>query len=298
MKKTALLAMLALTLALPSCGDDSPTQPDTPTLNPAQLTVQISVSQATATTNIGATGPAKQKRSVNTRVTASNCNGCSDATLEGLRIFGTILAGMTEYPFERNVTPPPPNNLVPGGESVIIDTQIDVNINPPFQVNDLFEVSAEISWVDGLGNSGTTPPVSTPVNPSLTERPAGSCAQGPGVDCLTIGDPGRFRVEVTWADVPNMTPQPATLGQQFNDGAFWFFAPENYELLVQVINGCQSNDHWWVFLSAATDVEVNITIEDTANNVTKQYRNPLGTPFEPLQDTNAFATCPGPVPVP
>lgn len=298
MRKTALLAMLALTLALPSCGDDSPTQPDTPTLNPAQLTVQISVNQATATTNISATGPAKQTRSVNTTVTVSNCGGCSEAELEDLRIFGNIVAGTDAYPFSQNSTPPPPNDSVAGGETVTIDTQVDVEIRPPFQVNDPFDVSAELRFFDGLGNSGTTPPVSTPVNPSQTVRPAGSCAQGPGVDCLTIGSPGRFRVEVTWADAPNMTPQPATLGQQFNDGAFWFFAPENYELLVQVIDNCQFNNHWWVFLSATTNVEVNITVEDTANNVTKQYRNPLGTAFQPLQDTNAFATCPGPVPVP
>jgi len=33
-------------------------------------------------------------------------------------------------------------------------------------------------------------------------------------------------------------------------------------------------------------------INDTQMGAVKSYTNPQGTPFEPIQDTNAFATCP------
>lgn len=295
MKRTAGIALLALAVALPSCGDDSsPTNPDTPSLNPAQLTVQISVSQATASTEINATGPATQQRTVASSVTVSNDAGSADAVLLDLRIFGAIIAGQDAWPIDTTVEPSPPQNSVPGGQSVTINTAVDVEIEAPFQVTSFFDISVEVRYTDSLGNSGTTPAVSTSVDPSLTERPPRGCGQSSTIDCLNVGGNGRFRVEVTWADAPGAPPQPATVGQQFFDGAFWFFSPDNVELLVQVIDNCNFNDHFWVFMSADTDLEVNITVDDRQNNVTKSYRNPLNTSFQSLQDTNAFATCPGP----
>ena len=42
----------------------------------------------------------------------------------------------------------------------------------------------------------------------------------------------------------------------------------------------------------ATNVRVQITVTDTLRQVSKQYTNPQGTAFKPIQDTGAFATCP------
>jgi hypothetical protein len=41
-----------------------------------------------------------------------------------------------------------------------------------------------------------------------------------------------------------------------------------------------------------TDVNVILTVTDTQTGVIKTYTNPQGTPFQPIQDTDAFATCP------
>jgi hypothetical protein len=37
---------------------------------------------------------------------------------------------------------------------------------------------------------------------------------------------------------------------------------------------------------------VNLTLTDTKTGTVKTYTNPLGVAFQPIQDTNAFATCP------
>ncbi len=41
---------------------------------------------------------------------------------------------------------------------------------------------------------------------------------------------------------------------------FWFFDPNNPELLVKVLNGCAINGHWWVYGSAATDRNYEVTV--------------------------------------
>jgi hypothetical protein len=41
-----------------------------------------------------------------------------------------------------------------------------------------------------------------------------------------------------------------------------------------------------------TNDEVVLTVTDTQTGTMQVYRNAQGTAFAPIQDTNAFATCP------
>ncbi len=102
----------------------------------------------------------------------------------------------------------------------------------------------------------------------------------------------RFQVDVTWhtADGKSGTGTPVALTG--DTGYFWFFNSSNVELLVKVLNGCGLGGHYWVFAGGLTDVNTVITVTDTSTGAKKTYTNPLGTPFKPLQDTNAFITCP------
>jgi hypothetical protein len=75
-------------------------------------------------------------------------------------------------------------------------------------------------------------------------------------------------------------------------GYFWFFDSANVEMVIKVLNGCGANNRYWVFAGGLTDVRIRITVTDTLRGVTKQYNNPQGTAFQPIQDTGAFATCP------
>ena len=47
-----------------------------------------------------------------------------------------------------------------------------------------------------------------------------------------------------------------------------------------------------MFVGGLTNVAVTITVTDTASHTQEIYQNPAGTPFAPIQDTAAFATCP------
>jgi len=75
-------------------------------------------------------------------------------------------------------------------------------------------------------------------------------------------------------------------------GGFWFFSPSNLEVLIKVLNGCGVKARYWTFAGGLTNVNVILTVTDTQTGTIQTYTNPQGTPFEPIQDTNAFATCP------
>lgn len=84
-------------------------------------------------------------------------------------------------------------------------------------------------------------------------------------------------------------------GTQFDDyGVFFFFDPDNIEMVVKVLDACnlEGFNSFWVFAGGLTNVEVELTVTDTQTGQIKTYSNPLNTPFQPIQDTQAFATCP------
>ena len=117
-------------------------------------------------------------------------------------------------------------------------------------------------------------------------------ASDPNALCLSDE---RFRVRGHWRTL-NTNSGPAQVVQGVpsdNSGLFYFFNPNNWELLVKVLDGCNPTfDRFWVFYAATTDVEFEITVTDTQAQEVKVYSNPLGNPAAPIQDTQAFATCP------
>ena len=105
---------------------------------------------------------------------------------------------------------------------------------------------------------------------------------------------GRFGVEVAWRDIAG---DEQTAAQSFDalasddDADGYFFDVGGKELLVRLLDGCSSNDHFWVFAAGATDVEFELTVTDTLSDQTKTYTNPLAA-VPAVTDTSAFATCP------
>ena len=63
-------------------------------------------------------------------------------------------------------------------------------------------------------------------------------------------------------------------------------------MLIKVLDGCEINNHFWVFFAAATNVEYTVTVTDTESGDVQTYFNPLGNVAEAVTDTVAFATCP------
>ncbi|HEX2254352.1 MAG TPA: Calx-beta domain-containing protein [Thermoanaerobaculia bacterium] len=110
--------------------------------------------------------------------------------------------------------------------------------------------------------------------------------------CLN-GD--RFEVRAEF-DPPNDADtelDPANAVELTDDtGYLWFFNQQNVEAVVKVLDACGVNNHYWVFAGGLTNVEVEITVRDTQTGSVATYANPQQTPFQPIQDTSAFATCP------
>ena len=75
-------------------------------------------------------------------------------------------------------------------------------------------------------------------------------------------------------------------------GYLWFFNPDNVEVVVKVLDACEPFGRFWVFAGGLTNVEVDLTVTDSTTGQTNTYHNNLNEPFAPIQDTDAFATCP------
>ncbi len=148
------------------------------------------------------------------------------------------------------------------------DTRWDNDVlNPAFG-----NLSAADFDVVQLGWKGPTPP------------PA--CSPAANRMCL---DNARFIVQTEWLLPDTTAGAGTTLPITADTGAFWFFAATNIELLVKVLNACTIGGHFWVFAGGLTDVQVVITVTDTATGAARRYVNPPNAAFLPIQDTSAFA---------
>ena len=120
--------------------------------------------------------------------------------------------------------------------------------------------------------------------------PIPECTPTPTAMCLN----GRFKVEATYTTA---SASGAATGVKLTDetGYLWFFSPTNVEAVVKVLNACGINSAYWVFAGGLTDVNTVLRITDVRTGIVKTYTNPQGTPFQPIQDVNAFnapGTCP------
>ena len=134
-------------------------------------------------------------------------------------------------------------------------------------------------------NRGSSEP--TPEAGATTFAEVADCLEGDDTLCL---NDGRFRVEVQWE-----TDRDSDRGDAealTNDtGDFWFFSPDNIELVVKVLDGCSFNERFWVYAGGLTDVKVIMTVIDSETGVAATYYNPPGTPFRPVLDNESFAVC-------
>lgn len=115
------------------------------------------------------------------------------------------------------------------------------------------------------------------------------CEAGANILCL---HGGRFQVETTWRTGDGTTGAGVGVPLSSDTGLFWFFNAANIEMVLKILDGCPVNQSYWVFAGGLTDVQVEIRVTDTTTQKVKTYVNPQGTPFQPIQDTSAFASCP------
>lgn len=102
----------------------------------------------------------------------------------------------------------------------------------------------------------------------------------------------RFAVTAEWRDPWGGTGFGIPVALTDSAGTFWFFAPDNVEVIIKVLDACVLNDHFWVFAAGLTDVEVTLRVEDREAGVEWEHWSPLRTAFQPVLDAAALATCP------
>jgi len=133
--------------------------------------------------------------------------------------------------------------------------------NPPYTLASRADVNA-------FSDSGA--PAAAPAA-FLAPGKAAAVSEGcPSGACL-----GAFQVSVEWIDpATGMTHQAA--GVPLSDGSayFWFFDPNNIELVVKVLDGHAVNGHWWVFYGALTDVEYTLRVDWPDQHMSRSYHNP------------------------
>jgi hypothetical protein len=113
------------------------------------------------------------------------------------------------------------------------------------------------------------------------------CQESENAICL---QDGRFRAEVTYAAYDGSAGSAVVAPARSSDtGIFSFFDPDNWELMVKVLDGCAINGHVWVYAAASTDVGYVMTITDTLTGAQKVYSNALGHVAETVTDGSAFS---------
>lgn len=141
---------------------------------------------------------------------------------------------------------------------------------------------------------------SATVVPEKAEDPHGyGCRPSANQACL---NERRFEVSARYStQTVARAPAKRLDAYGFGDSGslFYFFEPDNPEMLLKVVDGCWLNGHWWVFGSAATDLTYEVAIEDLAQGGgTVEYRhngggvivgdNGYSTAVGVINDTSAF----------
>ncbi|MEM8964430.1 MAG: alpha/beta hydrolase, partial [Acidobacteriota bacterium] len=117
--------------------------------------------------------------------------------------------------------------------------------------------------------------------------PATTTSCVPDTQTLCLNN-GRFRVSAMWNSATGAGAATAVeLTPDF--GYFTFFDDTNVELAVKVLDGTGINGAYWVFAAGATNVAVDLIVDDTTTGARRIYQNPAGRTFETVTDTAAFS---------
>lgn len=102
----------------------------------------------------------------------------------------------------------------------------------------------------------------------------------------------RFRVRIDWQTEDNSGSGRA-VPLTVDAGFFWFFAEDNPEIFVKILDACAPPfNRFWVFIAGLTNVGTAIEVTDLESGEIRSYGTAVGQGFEAIRDTDAFATCP------
>jgi hypothetical protein len=152
--------------------------------------------------------------------------------------------------------------------------------NPPFTLASHADTEAFAEAAQAARMLPAAAPAAVKSGPGLEP-----CVAGPQTLCLRTSS---FAVDVAWRDPrTGDTGVGQAVALSGDSGYFWFFAADNVELVVKVLDGRAVNGRFWVFYASLTDVEYTITVRNSLSGTTKTYHNPPFT-LASRADTSAF----------
>ncbi len=150
------------------------------------------------------------------------------------------------------------------------------------------------------GRSTAASPAPEPVDPTPSpwlvgasaSSEEGGCAESATTLCLLDR---RYEVSVAWSTAAAAGDESSETGpghvlspRTADSGLFHFFGPNNWEMLVKVLDACDGYGHHWVFAAAATDLGLNLVVRDTVTGAIRQYVKDPGEPSPAIADVTAF----------
>lgn len=120
---------------------------------------------------------------------------------------------------------------------------------------------------------------------SVSSQSEDGCVESATTLCL---QEGRYEVKVDFTANGETMPARVARPRTEDSGLFYFFEPNNWEMLLKVLDGCGVNQHHWVFAASATDVGLNLVVRDTTNDASKTYTKAPGEPAPAITDVGAF----------
>ena len=118
--------------------------------------------------------------------------------------------------------------------------------------------------------------------PMVSAKVLGTCTSGPFL-CLAGN---RFRAEAAWKSGTVSVPAQA-VSVTADSGYFWFVDPATADLSVRVVDSRPQNGAFGVFFTGPTDVELTLTVTDTATGAVKTYTHAVGAAGT-VNDPTAF----------
>jgi hypothetical protein len=231
-------------------------------------------------------------------VWAADGAGGAPGTFLGRIANATVTAGNTGPTFYRLTFPAP---LTVSTSTVYVGPAWDPSSYPNWFIGlDTDGPGGQSAYDDAFVSSGTPPNQQLGTAGNIPNYRAlgirveaqagtvGTCTPGPETMCLNNN---RFQVQATFDAGGGNAGMAHTVKQTDDTGFLWFFSATNIEAVIKVLDACTFNSRFWVFAGGLTNVKVTTTVTDTQTGAFKVYRNPANTPFQPLQDTSAFA-CP------
>lgn len=164
--------------------------------------------------------------------------------------------------------------------SGVMASKGDISGLPGYDPEPFETLTGELSVARALAESPLA--AATAIEPE--PQPAGNCVPSNTALCV---QGGRFKVEVTWNTIAGQTGPGRAQALTSETGTFWFFSPNNIELVVKVLDGNAINGYWWVFYGALSDVDYTITVTDTVTGVPREYHNRQGR-MASVGDIEAF----------